>query len=346
MTEILKYEDVTKHLSKNKRTASLLMGNGFSVAFNKDIFTYNALANFLKSSSDNLINTLFNTIKTNNFELIMRQLETTIALLEAFHAEKETIENIRSSSETLKNGLIKSIQEMHPEHVFKVETEKSVACSNFLEFYINSGGHLFTTNYDLLLYWVLMRNGIEKNCDGFGKELTNPNYKNEGEVAQYSELVWGPNKEQQNVHYLHVALHIFDGKIDIIKEQYNIENFLLDNVRQRINSGNYPIFVTAGNGEQKLAHIRSNRYLSYCYEKLSKIEGSLVSFGFAFGEYDEHIIDALNRASYQHPPSKLFSIYIGTYSQDDIDYIDSIKHKFLAKVKIFDAKTAPVWGVA
>ncbi|EDX5007510.1 DUF4917 family protein, partial [Salmonella enterica subsp. houtenae] len=108
-----------------------------------------------------------------------------------------------------------------------------------------------------------------------------------------------------------------------------------------------PIFVTAGNGDEKLSHIRHNRYLSHCFDKLSSVDGSLITFGFNFGEYDEHIIEAINKATHAQnkTPPKLWSVYIGVYSDNDAKHIRSIQSKFHAKVKIFDAKTVNVWGV-
>ena len=88
-----------------------------------------------------------------------------------------------------------------------------------------------------------------------------------------------------------------------------------------------------------------NKYLTFCYDKLSTITGSLVTFGFNFGEYDEHIIDALNKATKfrKEDGGKLLSIYIGIYSEDDAKYIESIKGKFNCKVNLFDSKTAEIW---
>ena len=88
-----------------------------------------------------------------------------------------------------------------------------------------------------------------------------------------------------------------------------------------------------------------NRYLTWCYEHLCNIEGSLVTYGFNFGEYDEHIIEAINIASKKGRRifPKLLSVYIGVYSGDDKQHIESISHKFKCKVHIFDTKTARVW---
>lgn len=106
------------------------------------------------------------------------------------------------------------------------------------------------------------------------------------------------------------------------------------------------IFVTAGNGDDKLAHIMHNHYLANCYDKLSEITGSLVTFGFNFGQYDNHIIDAINRAAKHGKKEfpKLLSVYIGVYSDSDKKHIEQIESKFKTKIRIFDAKTCDIWG--
>lgn len=340
------FDEVISSLQKKKRQTHLLMGNGFSMAFDKEIFSYNALYEFLSSKDDEGINKLFAAIKTKNFELVMQQLDTTLAILGSFNADPELQKQISEAAEKLKNGLINSIQQLHPEHVFKVGEDKSLACSKFFNLFLQTGGHLFTTNYDLLLYWVLMQQNLANHVDGFGRELLNPTEIAQGEEADWSDLLWGPNSENQNVHYLHGALHLFDARRSIIKETYDFNGYLMDNIKARLDDGQYPIFVTAGNGDEKLEHIRHNQYLSYCYNALSKINGSLVTFGFNFGEYDEHIIEAINKANHYRSKAepKLWSVYIGTYSDSDVEHINSIRHKFHPKIYTYDAKTAPVWA--
>ncbi len=344
--DVMPFDEVITSLQKKRRTTSLLMGNGFSMAYDKEIFSYNALYNFLQSQDDELLTKLFGAIKTKNFELVMQQLDTTIALLDAFGAEESVKQQILAASEKLKKGLLKSIKELHPEHVYKIPDAKSAACANFLRLFLDSGGQIFTTNYDLLLYWVLMRQGTAQHIDGFGRELENPVEVQKGEDEQWSELIWGPNQAKQNIHYLHGALHLFDAGAEIIKEQYDWTGYLLEHITARLDEGSYPIFVTAGYGDEKLEHIRHNRYLSYCYDRLSGTEGSLVTFGFNFGPHDEHIIDAINRAAKHGAKAadKLWSVYIGTYSDADVKHIESILPKFQVKVQLFDAKTANVWG--
>lgn len=42
------YQEVMDYLRRKKRKTNLLFGNGFSIGFEPDIFSYNALSNFIK----------------------------------------------------------------------------------------------------------------------------------------------------------------------------------------------------------------------------------------------------------------------------------------------------------
>ncbi|SDX03946.1 DUF4917 family protein [Nitrosomonas communis] len=110
---------------------------------------------------------------------------------------------------------------------------------------------------------------------------------------------WGKYKDKQNIDFFHGTLPIFDTGINIIKEEYGGEKLLLENIKEKLAREESPVFVAAGNGEDKLNHIMHNRYLSFCYESLSKIERSLITFVFNFGDSDLHIIDAINIAAKQ-----------------------------------------------
>jgi Domain of unknown function (DUF4917) len=338
------YAEVLTSLKEKNRKIHLLLGNGFSMAYDSNIFSYNALYNFIASLNDKELQELFETIKTKNFELIMNQLDTFEALLVGFKANIDLIRRVQLAKSKLKQSLLDAISEMHPEHVFSVSEEKIKACSKYINDYIEFGGNVFTTNYDLLLYWVNMRGGLN-GSDGFGRELLNPEAIKKGEEAEWSELIWGPNRESQNIYYVHGTLPIFDLGKEIIKEQYSNDAYLLENIMRRMDKSQYPIFVTAGNGDEKLEHIRHNRYLTFAYDKLSEIDGSLITFGFNFGDYDMHIIEAINRASkYKNSIGKLYSVYIGVYSDEDALRIKNIESKFVPKVHTYNAKTANVWS--
>jgi hypothetical protein len=335
-------------MKAKKRPFHLLLGNGFSMAYDPAIFSYNALYDFIETLDNDLLSKLFGILNTKNFETIMEQLDTFAALLDAFGSDAKLKEKVAIASVTLKQSLIDAVKALHPEHVFAVPQEKSDACARFLKQFLGSGGHIYTTNYDLLLYWVLMRNQVLESIDGFGRDRENPDEYVPEDELEYSELRWGKYREEQVIFYVHGALPLFDTGVEIVKEEYDSSHYLLENIGDRISRGEYPIFVTAGNGREKLIHIMHNRYLTHCYESLSNIEGSLVTFGFNFGEYDDHIIEAINAAAKfgrKHPP-KLWSVYIGVYSPEDRKHIENISHRIKCKVHIYDAKTANVWSGA
>lgn len=343
------FDDVLASIKKNSsRAFHLLLGNGFSIAYDSAIFSYNALHDFIKSLDDQDLSIILGVIETRNFEVIMRQLDNFSALIAAFGGDPELKRKVDAASARLRKSLLEAVRALHPEHVFKVPQEQSAACSNFLKVFMDSGGGIYSTNYDLLLYWVLMRNSIVNHVDGCGRELENPDEFLPPEEQNWSELTWGKHRDEQNVFYLHGALPFFDNGVAVIKEEYDEYNYLLEKISARMEKGEYPIFVTAGDGRQKLTHIKHNHYLTYCYDSLCEIEGSLVTFGFNFGSSDEHIIDAINRAAkhgrkVQH---KLWSMYIGVYSDEDRKHIERIEKKFKCKVHLFNAKTADIWGKA
>lgn len=344
--DLKSYDEVIKYLDSQRREKHLLFGNGFSMAYDSKIFSYNALSTFIEKIENKEIKTLFECINTKNFEIIMQQLDNFIQIAKAFKIDKRLIAVISKASKTLKTSLIDAVKELHPEHVFIIPEKNSKSCFTFLSKYLDSKGKIFSTNYDLLLYWVLMRNESKLAIDGFGRDIENPDELiNHDEELEFSELRWGKYKETQSIFYLHGTLPIFDNGVEIIKEEYESKKYLLQKISSRMERKEYPIFVTAGSANEKLNHIMHNKYLSNCYEQLTKITGSLVIFGFNFGESDTHIIDAINKAAKhgKRAAEKLRSIYIGVYSDKDLKHIERLMPKFKCKVNLYNARTTNIW---
>ncbi|HET9065721.1 MAG TPA: DUF4917 family protein [Gemmatimonadales bacterium] len=345
--EVMTWDAVASAIDKKKkaRTFSLLLGNGFSMAFDPGIFSYNALNDFVRKQDNEVVAKLLEVVGVTDFERVMQHLDVLLKLCEIFDTGDGMRSQIVLAREALQRGLLEAVKDLHPEHVFKVPKEKCDACAAFLSPFLKTGGALFTTNYDLLLYWVLMRGALD-SIDGFGRDREDDGdgHTPRDEQEWSEELFWGRN-EGQNIFYLHGTLPLFDTGTEVVKETYKEHNYLLARVKQRMNLGHYPIFVTAGDGNQKLEHIRQNPYLFDAYSHLEKLDGSLVTFGFNFGPQDEHIIRAINIAAKQPKGSgrRLWSIYIGVYSDDDADRIHGMKDRFKCKVHMFDSKTAPVW---
>ena len=335
------YKDVIDYLkSKKNRRINLLFGNGFSIAYDRNIFSYNALSNFVKEScSDPMTSKLFDIVGSTNFETVMRHLNSFVKLGGLFLPDLDVESIVSPARQKLKDNLIKAISELHPEYVFKISEQESKSCADFLKPFLDSKGVIFSTNYDLLLYWVLMRESdsfTRQILDGFSR-------KNEDE-----DLTWETGT--QNIFYLHGSLMLFEEGNSIVKEEYT-GDFILENIKKRIYNDQYPIFVTGGTKEEKLDTIFHNHYLSYCYDKLANLTGSLVVIGFGFGKYDTHIIDAINQAAKIRKGRNGFlcSIFIGYYSEEDREYLIDLCSQFDVppeKIRIFNAKTANIWDNA
>lgn len=344
------YEDVLKYItSKNdKLKLHLLLGNGFSIAFNSELFSYKALKRKV-CNNDSELNQLFAIAGTTNFEEIMRQLDFVIKITQEFGKCPAYVTKVELLKKKLQESLVLGIKELHPECVFNLSQEQINSCAHFIEPFTGDDNSIISTNYDLLLYWVLMRyevNGKKLNInDGFS-HVFKKGLGGDVFIRDNSTLVWGMHTDKQNVFYLHGALHLFDQLGQIIKEQYDeqLQEFIMEKISSRIEKGIFPIFVTEGDGNQKLNQIRHNGYLSDCYSHLQQITGRLVTYGLSFSENDMHIVNALNEAS-TNPNDCLRSVYIGVFNENDKDHIQKLVQRgiFNFKVNTFDASSINPW---
>src|SRR5665213_2622373 len=108
--KLLTYDQVICHLKNKHRTKHLLFGNGFSIAYDKDIFSYNALSKFIENTEDPLIKTLFEKLNTKNFEIIMQQLDNFCEIANVFSDDKTLVTKIKTATLKLKNSLIDAVK--------------------------------------------------------------------------------------------------------------------------------------------------------------------------------------------------------------------------------------------
>jgi hypothetical protein len=150
--QLQSYSAVLEALAEKKRDKHLLMGNGFSMAFDPKIFSYNALYNFIEELNDPVLSKLFGVINTKNFELVMRQLDNFIEIAQALDPDDKggLVVKLRKANELLRTSLLDAVSSLHPEHVFEVAQDQSERCAQFFNEYLENEGKIFTTNYDLL----------------------------------------------------------------------------------------------------------------------------------------------------------------------------------------------------
>src|SRR5688572_10494757 len=105
------FDQVVGSIKKNaSRPFHLLLGNGFSVAYDPTIFSYNALHEFVSKLNDKDLSTILGVIETRNFELIMQYLDHFSALLTAFGGDAALKRRLDAASSKLKASLLEAVK--------------------------------------------------------------------------------------------------------------------------------------------------------------------------------------------------------------------------------------------
>lgn len=257
---------------------SLLLGNGFSLMFDQK-FDYNSLYDKSKSSFSEELNVVFEEFETKNFEKILRYLELTkkvnrISKIEYSKIDKMIIE--------LKEGKWKSIFESHPKPN-EVNKELLISITRKIRFF----SKIFTTNYDLLLYYMIMY-----LSNTFGDMFSEKH-----EIPHHLKFIEDDDKREKYVYYLHGCLFLMehlDSTSKITKDKS--DNDLLDRIKIEFDKPfSVSVFVTEGNSERKLKSIYSNNYLKYCFKSFENDPNeTILIYGHSLSEEDNHIVDVLD----------------------------------------------------
>ncbi|MBF4323557.1 DUF4917 family protein, partial [Vibrio anguillarum] len=94
---------------------SILLANGFSQAWDRDIFNYqNLFTEAQFGARDAQLRDIFNRFETYDFEQVMRSLEAAEIVGDAYGVDRAKLDEIRSDQEQLKDALIDVISRTHP----------------------------------------------------------------------------------------------------------------------------------------------------------------------------------------------------------------------------------------
>lgn len=355
MAEPLTFDEAIEQSGRCKKR-HLLLGNGFSIACRPNIFTYGSLFEQADFSSAPLLPAAFAAVGTTDFEHVIKLLEDASRLVPVYSGtQAAAAEQMARDAEALKDILIQTVANNHPAIPNEISEEQFWACRRFLSHFLgeqNKDGKVYTLNYDLLLYWAVMHDDmgfddpIELAAnDGFGRdEDTEPDYVNwMGES--------GANK--QRVHYLHGAIHLFDGGSELQKYTWvNTGKPLLEQAREAMRVNKYPLFVAEGKSDQKLAKIKHSAYLHHSYKSFSaqmqQRDDALFIFGHSLADNDQHVLKKIARG-------KIGQVYVGLYGDPNSPGNRQIQAAAAAlahsrdealplKVAYFDAASARVWG--
>lgn len=332
---LLTYAEVLERLGNGR--AHLLIGNGFSIACDP-VFAYPSL--YQKAVNNGLserAQRVFEGLGTNNFEGVMRLLSDSHWVARTYGLVHGDTSDMLADLEVVKRALVEAITGSHLPHTGSVTVERKEAAAAFFGRYHN----VFTTNYDLLAYWVVMNEGHPRYKDGFAEDPDEPD-------APHVVFAFHVGNDR-GLYYLHGGLHLFvlDGLVT--KHCWNRAGVpLTTSIRTGLDEGRFPLFVAEGLPEKKLEQINRSSYLSYAFGKLMRIEGPLVVFGSSLGPSDSHLVEALagNR--------KLGQVYLSVQGAANEPGADAVVARLQAvrnargfarlQVDYYDSASARVWG--
>lgn len=340
---MIEYDEVRKGIGG---TSHLLLGNGFSIGCDP-VFRYESLYETAVSRGlSEKAQAVFERLGTSNFEGVLRLLEDAAWVANLYGLDDDDlIDLVKEDIEVVKRTLVDAVATSHLEHTGHVADEKKSAANAFLHPY----QLVFTTNYDLLAYWVIMSRDPPRFQDGFREDEDDP----DAATVIFSERLG----RSRGLLYLHGGLHLFLAGGNLNKRCWSrTHRPLIELIREGLEVGEYPLFVAEGTPESKLRQIQRVGYLWYALEKFSRIQSPLVIYGHSLGPSDQHIRDAIVKNL------ELDQVFLGVHGGEDSpahDGATALKADLRdsrdayrtrrgygreLEVTLFRSETARVWG--
>lgn len=326
-----------------QKDVSIFLGNGCSIAAHKDF------GEVYKRQNNATYDALTKEFNDSNIENLLFFLEITKRSLQALSQNKElalsqSAENLHRETVKLKNQFISSLLDSHPARPDVLPDYKYKNCGNFLSLF----KQIFTTNYDLLLYWTAQSHGAMKKKfhDGFAVDTNN-------------YLYWQENT-QQNVFYLHGCFHVFSKPYEnkfvkleaarnhLIEEVRNTlkgcqEQFLPTHANDQSNRPYSPVVIVEGPYRHKDMSIRRNHFLDYARQQLENAQGAMMFYGYGCTKSDQHILSYIMQ-------SAVHTFYFGYYDKPTYRrmrrWAEKITDRFPErKVYLFNTNHFNIWDM-
>ncbi len=391
------FSEVLNDLRKHPEKCVLFLGNGFSSGFDNK-FTYSLIkgkiSDEIRLESPELADFLITT-QTDNIEEILLYYIYAINSLQALNEfyfkikDIDTIMNkINEHKAILYKEFLTAFDQNHPKRLGGDHETKILNCArNLISFNKNTEhciiSQIYTTNYDLVLYWVLQQSNdiflheFSENhhfVDAFSLDpKSNKGFDCEAmdkiNLTEDLYVLFGPKNNHINVHYLHGAIHIYDIATHTLKiRKYGNKNSIFSlqdiiktfkNIIKKYNINEIrPTIVFEGLSEFKEKYIAGSMYLTDIYNRFGQLKGQNIVI------YGCQLIDAHNENDFVdiHIWRRVFKnkkfkrIYIGIYSENHSEAFNISKKNILDCVKkwrnskdvddiiFFSSKTMPtIW---
>ncbi|GAA4694121.1 DUF4917 family protein [Promicromonospora umidemergens] len=259
-------------LSSDGSWPTLLLGNGASMNI-WPAFGYDSL--FEKATLSVSARHIFGPVGT-NFETALEYIQHARVVLQAL---RKPVDAVGALYDEIRDSLFNVVNDAHMEWGL-LSDECATVVADALKFH----SAVFTTNYDLLIYWSLMsgdRQHLQGTTDLFSGQ---------------DELRFNPGLfARTTFYYLHGAIHLWQDDDGVNGKWASREGRSLRQIasQYRPDSQIRPLFVSEGTSEEKLRTIRRSPYLSHCLNALTADAGDIVVFGHSLSIQDKHIRDAL-----------------------------------------------------
>jgi hypothetical protein len=331
---VLRYPTVLTQLNASGAPVSILLGSGFSIALHPR-YGYPALLDYAFPSPASRIRRLFATAPTTDFERVMAGLQDAAAYARLYgpHGSR-TASALTRDRVRVARGFCDALATTHHACVTDVADSNYAAARTFLETF----SHIFTINYDLLLYWALNRlegPGTPPRNDGFLRD-------------DVHGLVW-TRGEAQRVFWLHGGLHLYPQDSTFLTKlaHADLGGPLISDISERAARGTYPLIVLEGTSRQKVRAIAASPYLQHAHDSLRTLQGALVVLGAGISDQDQHIRDAIC-------DSRVSELAVGIYSGAS----EAVRNEIVAtwrgqaslrplstplRVRFFDSISATAW---
>ncbi len=345
------FSEALEYASVGGNRPTLLLGNGFSVAQSYDRFSYTALLESARKSGlvGERAELFFTALGTVDFEQVIESLQSAMTALTVIDASaySEEIATLRGEAEQLKEALARVLADLHPERPSDISPDAYGRVRRFLSNFDKA----YTANYDLLLYWALMH---EMESEDFDVSLGDDGFREAAHDADY--VVWDYlNPWQQNVHYIHGALHLYRDQSEAELQKITWSRTgeaLIDQIRRQLNAGRYPLIVTEGTSKAKLAKIQTSDYLSRSLRSLKECRHGALAFGLSFSPNDEHIMKAIVESTIRRLAVGIYGDPASASNISTINAAHNLSSRRAARpgartsleVEFFDAGSVELWN--
>jgi len=316
---LARWEEVT---AERDDWGALLLGNGLSRNV-WDGFGYPSLfdkADDLTGPDRNL----FEALRTRNFERVLGELAAAIRMAVALGQDPQPY---LDRYKTVQLALGRAVKAVHVKHSSipdgTLETIGKV---------LQGQEYVFSTSYDLIVYWAMQAVGFSGLCDCFWCE------KHSFDPANCEV----PTRRTP-IYFLHGALHlVVMGSGETRKLVSGNLETLLDQFGKPLDGDEQvrPLLITEGSAQHKLQGVESNDYLSHALDQLGKCDLPLVVFGSDLSEQDQHLVDALNRN-----PTRPIAVSVRKEGRSEKEIRDAkrkIRAGLDAPLFFFDSSTHPL----